>query len=479
MRSISKYLFIALALFAGITSAGIAFAAGNIDSVQKYSQFLNTDLDNNSHLDFISWNLPTSNNGATVTDTTLSGYIWGESVGWINLSPSRPLGSPGVRNSCTTGVLGGYAWGENAGWINFAPTTATGVNQPKINLTTGKITGTVWSQNYGWIQLSSPEAPAATAYDPSLGLVTTWRPSGACTPTGVNGACGTSNGQSFSSAPSTGLCTDGTPSSVVSVSGGYIWSCNGTGGGTTASCSASTASTCSGSGCVTGGSQKITITKYVVGGTASATDFTINVKNTVTGVVISKQSAGSPGVEYGIGSGNYVVYENPATGYTAQYGGDCAADGSVMVSAGVSKSCTVTNYFGILPPPLYPPTTPTTPGSPTPPGGPSNPGNPSNPGSPSNPGTPLNPSTPPPVNGGPAGNPSDGISPTNITFGTSLSNVVASDWLKWLLTGLGLLGVASSLPGVISRIGNMVLTFVFGRKKWRGCVTNIKCVWQR
>jgi hypothetical protein len=159
MKSIKTIFIIALCFF-GMSKAQVTFAAGNIDPVEKYSQFMNIDLDSNGTNDFINWN-PT-NGGATVGDSTLTGNIWGETTGWINLNPSNA----GVTNTCS-GILGGYAWGQNTGWINFAPTNATGPNQPKINTTTGAITGTVWSQNYGWIQLSSPDGT-------NSGLVTSW-----------------------------------------------------------------------------------------------------------------------------------------------------------------------------------------------------------------------------------------------------------------------------------------------------------------
>ena len=54
----------------------------------------------------------------------------------------------------------------------------------------------------------------------------------------VNGACGASNGASFATAPSTNLCSTGTATSV-SGSGPWTWSCQGSSGGTTSSCSAS------------------------------------------------------------------------------------------------------------------------------------------------------------------------------------------------------------------------------------------------
>ena len=68
----------------------------------------------------------------------------------------------------------------------------------------------------------------------------------------VNGVCGTSNGASLTSAPTANLCTAGT-ASAVSGSGPWSWNCAGSNGGSTASCSAiKTAST--GTTAPTGGS---------------------------------------------------------------------------------------------------------------------------------------------------------------------------------------------------------------------------------
>ncbi|MDD4410008.1 MAG: PKD domain-containing protein, partial [Candidatus Pacebacteria bacterium] len=54
----------------------------------------------------------------------------------------------------------------------------------------------------------------------------------------INGQCGSSNGGTFTTAPTTGLCNSGT-ASVVSGSGPWTWTCVGSNGGTTASCSTS------------------------------------------------------------------------------------------------------------------------------------------------------------------------------------------------------------------------------------------------
>lgn len=53
----------------------------------------------------------------------------------------------------------------------------------------------------------------------------------------ITGSCGSSNGLALSSAPVSGLCAAGTPS-AVSGTGPWAWTCAGSGGGSTASCSA-------------------------------------------------------------------------------------------------------------------------------------------------------------------------------------------------------------------------------------------------
>jgi hypothetical protein len=57
----------------------------------------------------------------------------------------------------------------------------------------------------------------------------------------VNGACGGANGVTVTSAPATNLCTTGTASIVTGI-GPWTWTCIGSNGGGTTSCSASSAS---------------------------------------------------------------------------------------------------------------------------------------------------------------------------------------------------------------------------------------------
>jgi len=54
----------------------------------------------------------------------------------------------------------------------------------------------------------------------------------------VNGDCGGSNGQFFAEAPSTDLCTAGTPSEVIETEAGWVWICEGVNEGTSETCTA-------------------------------------------------------------------------------------------------------------------------------------------------------------------------------------------------------------------------------------------------
>jgi hypothetical protein len=87
-------------------------------------------------------------------------------------------------------------------------------------------------------------------------------------PLSINGVCGTSNGTTVSSAPTTNFCTAGTASSVTG-SGPWAWSCTGSNGGTNASCSASLLST-------TNGTLALSASTYSVAQSAGTVTITVN-----------------------------------------------------------------------------------------------------------------------------------------------------------------------------------------------------------
>lgn len=338
MKSITR-IFFAVIITTTVFSAAVV-SAGNISTTQKYSQFLNVDLDGNdpanSHTptnDFINWN-PSNTGGATVTDNDVTGYIWGEGVGWINLHPTNAW----VSNSCS-GVLGGYAWGQNTGWINFSPLNATGSDKPAIDPNTGAITGKVWSQNYGWIRLDSQ--------DPTWpGLTTTWtHPGGGGGGGGTDGVCGSADGGRFYSAPTNGLCAAGSAGMLVSTGTGWIWTCGGLVCGTTASCSADKLIPPS-------SGPRLIIKKVVVGGTLAPGAFTLHVKeNGVENHNISPFQGSSTGNIIDVTASaahDFAVSEDTYPGYTASFSGDCNISGKVSFSIHdpvLEKQCIVTNTF--------------------------------------------------------------------------------------------------------------------------------------
>lgn len=275
-----KISFLVVAIIALTALPQYLFAAtGTISPSLKYSQFdynsdpsKDIDLDNNGVNDLINW-VPSNvdpSDVVTVSDTAITGYIWGETVGWINLSPTNTAPESPVTNNCA-GELSGYAWGQNTGWINFAPSIVQNTaDEPKINTTTGNITGKVWSQNYGWIDLSSPEAGFT-------GLNTTWHGCGGTT------TSGTTTSGTTSSSSSTGVCPPFICGTTTSTSG------TGTSGTTTTGSTTSTSGTTgpttgTTSGTGTSGPTTGTTTTGTTGGTGSST----------TGFTSGGNSAGIP-----------------------------------------------------------------------------------------------------------------------------------------------------------------------------------------
>lgn len=150
----TKYFGVAILFSMLFLGAPTLFAAtGTIDAV-SYKSFLCSD-DACTTGSVIAWKT-TNGTAVSVTDSALTGNLWGENVGWINLNPTNG----GVTND-GNGVLGGYAWGENMGWINFAPTHG-GVS---ISTTTGEFSGWAWSENYGWIKFACPGSDTCVKTD--------------------------------------------------------------------------------------------------------------------------------------------------------------------------------------------------------------------------------------------------------------------------------------------------------------------------
>lgn len=96
-----------------------------------------------------SINMHPSSGGVEVREHDVIGYAWGNTIGWINFGPLQNAGVTNVCNADKSMKLGGHAWGQNTGWINFAPKNG-GVSISA----NGNFSGHAWSQNHGWIDFS-------------------------------------------------------------------------------------------------------------------------------------------------------------------------------------------------------------------------------------------------------------------------------------------------------------------------------------
>ena len=145
MKDKPKYL-VAVLMFSALLVLNAFCVAENIDPKNDDSQYSYGE-----NVDWLNWE-PNTGHGVQVDDTQLSGYIWAENIGWVNLRYQIGGAGPdtGVVND-GNGNLSGYAWGENVGWINFAPQYGGGVRIDKQ----GVIKGWAWGENIGWIHLHS------------------------------------------------------------------------------------------------------------------------------------------------------------------------------------------------------------------------------------------------------------------------------------------------------------------------------------
>ncbi len=109
---------------------------------------------------------PAGAQGARINPFFMSGFVWGENIGYINLGDGTPAGGMAYANltGADFGVnvlsddrLAGLAWGENIGWIKFGPFASLPVaQQARFDPVEGRLRGYAWGENIGWINLDHP-----------------------------------------------------------------------------------------------------------------------------------------------------------------------------------------------------------------------------------------------------------------------------------------------------------------------------------
>lgn len=132
---------------------------GTIDST-----YFKTKLDLDDSV--IYWRT-TNGESVVVSDTAITGEIWGSTVGWIILDPV----DGGVVND-GNGNLSGTAWGSVTGWINFGPFSNNATQEVTI-LDDGSFDGYAWSQTFGWIIFDCDVANACLRTDWGVEATTT------------------------------------------------------------------------------------------------------------------------------------------------------------------------------------------------------------------------------------------------------------------------------------------------------------------
>ena len=106
---------------------------------------------------------PDTGDGMQVAGDKVTGWIWGENIGWINLSCENNGTCGTVDYSVVNdgaGNLSGFAWGENVGWINFDPDVpGDTTNQYKVSIDEdGFMSGWAWGENIGWIHFDETQS---------------------------------------------------------------------------------------------------------------------------------------------------------------------------------------------------------------------------------------------------------------------------------------------------------------------------------
>lgn len=109
----------------------------NIESGQQYGKDPYGGL-----LDFD----PPGKAGVAVSDSRVTGLIWSENFGWIDLQPPGG-GVTNVTVSPTRAELDGFAWNDNIGRIDFGKIDGSGGVYLDID---GYFHGTAWSENFGY-----------------------------------------------------------------------------------------------------------------------------------------------------------------------------------------------------------------------------------------------------------------------------------------------------------------------------------------
>lgn len=154
----------------------------------------------------------------------------------ITLNPVPMGGTAICRGSYGSGNTVGFAVNTSiGGGVSVSGGT-------EVEVVVSGVTNPLVSQNYEFGQASGTAIMTTQMMDPMFPMVMEKDIAPVQTVfignATVNGACGTASGGVFASAPTGQLCSAGVASVINTSASTYGWTCSGTGGGSTASCSA-------------------------------------------------------------------------------------------------------------------------------------------------------------------------------------------------------------------------------------------------
>ena len=99
-------------------ASSFAYSQTNIDSINKYSC-----QENCGWMNWRDSGSPSGTRGAHIAGTFLSGMVWNENIGFLDLGDGTPANNSNYANldgvDAGVNILGGLAWGENIGWVNL------------------------------------------------------------------------------------------------------------------------------------------------------------------------------------------------------------------------------------------------------------------------------------------------------------------------------------------------------------------------
>lgn len=156
-------LIIQFSFFISILS--LSTFASTSDTLYDRSVYRDWTVSGNAWSENTGW-ITAHKDTVYVADDGLSGYLYGENIGFISLSCRNTTSCGdidyGVYNDAE-GNLSGYAWSENTGWIDFGSSTAP--YQVAISAT-GTFSGYAYGENMGFINFNIGAYSATTTWTP-------------------------------------------------------------------------------------------------------------------------------------------------------------------------------------------------------------------------------------------------------------------------------------------------------------------------